>query len=440
MKYLGWFILLLMAAAPAAAEQWVVRADMWGVSAYYTLNVKRAGEAWTGDLDGGAIRGRLDGDRVSFSVLSGHDNGAVFTGRVIDARMEGFATFPDRNGGDGATTKHRFSAWLVPERAPGGPHTHRYEPGDFSHGWDADRAPVMVIWPGDTVVTETIDSGGLGKHGETRSLFGNPQTGPFFIAGAEPGDTLVIRLISLIPNRDYADSLAEIVNRARSTGIERNSDQLGQPVRWTIDRDAGLARPTNASGALDRLEIPLRPMLGGLGVAPGFGWPALSTGDTGHYGGNMDFSEVVAGNTIYLPGQRPGALLYLGDAHAVQGDGETTQFALETSMDVMFSVALIKQSSLPVPRIESRDEIMVLGQAGTMEDALKIATGGMVAWLRTDYGLTLSQAAQLMGVGIEYRIANLAGRNVGIAAKIKKALLPPSRLKLSVGTTVSAPE
>lgn len=432
MRTLVCFILLLTIATPAAAEQWIVRADMWGVSAYYTLNVERTDNNWVGDLDGGEIRGTADEDRITFSVRSGHDSGAVFTGRIVEDRMSGFATFPDRNGGEGATTRHEFSAWRVPERAPGGVQTHRYDPSDFSHTWNPDREPVLVIWPGDTVITETIDSGGIDSNGNTQSLFGNPQTGPFFIAGAEPGDTLAIRIISLTPNRDYADSLDHIVQRVRGPQLTSDSEQIGRFVRWNIDREAGVARPANVSDALAELEVPLRPMLGGLGVAPSFGWPAISTGDTGHFGGNMDFSEVVAGNTVYLQVQRPGALLYLGDAHAAQGDGETTQFALETSMDVVFSVSLIKQSATPMPRVESPDAIMVLGQAGTMEDALQIATGGMVSWLRTDYGLTLSDSAQLMGAAIEYRIANLAGRNIGIAAIIDKSLLPESQNTLTL--------
>jgi acetamidase/formamidase len=139
----------------------------------------------------------------------------------------------------------------------------------------------------------------------------------------------------------------------------------------------------------------------------------------------MDFNEVVEGNIVYLPVQQPGALLYLGDAHALQGDGETTQYALETSMDVEFSVALIKGKRIAGPRVESPDEIMVLGQAGSLDEALKSASTGMILWLQQDYGLSLSQAAQLLGVAMRYSVPNLAGRSVGVAARLNKALLPP---------------
>jgi acetamidase/formamidase len=164
-------------------------------------------------------------------------------------------------------------------------------------------------------------------------------------------------------------------------------------------------------------------MLGGLAVAPPDG-PAVSTGDTGRFGGNMDFNEVVEGHTVYLPVQQPGALLYLGDAHALQGDGETSQYALETSMDVEFTVELIKGKAIGMPRVESPTQIMTLGQAGSLDDALRAATAGMAHWLQKEYGLSLSDSAIVLGSAVQYSVANLAGRSVGVAAKINKSLLP----------------
>lgn len=171
--------------------------------------------------------------------------------------------------------------------------------------------------------------------------------------------------------------------------------------------------------------MPVRPMLGGLALASGFGSPPLSTGDTGRAGGNMDFPEVIEGNKVWLPVLQPGGLLYLGDAHARQGDGETSQYALETSMDVEFSVELIKGKSVPMPRVESPSELMVLGQAGSLDEALKQASTGLIQWLRLDYGLSLSEAAQVLGSAVRFSVPNLAGRSVGVAARIDKALLPP---------------
>lgn len=261
----------------------------------------------------------------------------------------------------------------------------------------------------------------------------NPQTGPFFVAGANPGDTLVVHIRRLKLNRDYADSLDTIVARALGSALVPAAGELGKPVRWKLDRAAGRASPIGATGALSKFSVPVRPMLGGLAVAPGFWFPPIGTGDTGRYGGNMDFPEIIEGNTVYFAVQQPGALLYLGDAHALQGDGETSQYGLETSMDVTFSVDVIKGKAINTPRVESPAQIMVLGQAGSLDEALKAASTGLVQWLQQDYGLTLSQAGQVLGSSVRYNVPNLAGRSVGVAARLDKTILPPSQQKVSVG-------
>jgi amidase len=235
---------------------------------------------------------------------------------------------------------------------------------------------------------------------------------------------VIVHIKRLRLNRDWADSLDTIVGRALGSSLVPEAKALGKAVRWRLDRAAGHATPEGATGAFKDLRVPLRPMLGGLALASGFGAPPLSTGDTGRAGGNMDFPEIVDGNNVYLPVLQPGGLLYLGDAHARQGDGETSQYALETSMDVEFSVELIKRKSVPMPRVESPTELMVLGQAGSLDEALKQASTGLIQWLRQDYGLSLSEAAQVMGVAVRFTVPNLAGRSVGVAAKIDKALLP----------------
>jgi acetamidase/formamidase len=255
---------------------------------------------------------------------------------------------------------------------------------------------------------------------------------------AQPGDTLAVKLIRVRLNRDFADSLDDIVGRIRTTGLAARTSELGKRVRWKLDLQRGTASPEDAS-VLRGFSVPVHPMLGGLALAPGFGAAPLSTGDTGRSGGNMDFNEVVEGNTVYLPVQRPGALLYLGDAHALQGDGETTQWALETSMDVEFQVEVIKGRSIQMPRVESPARIMVLGQAGSLDDALRQATDGMVRWLQQDYKLSLSECAQVLGTAVRYSVANLAGRSVGVAAMIDKSVLSPLAQRARVDSTPPAP-
>lgn len=420
-----------LAALAATTQHWLVATDLWGTQAYATLELSRDGDRLSGTLDGDALQGMASADTLRFTARDSKGETYTYEGRVTGARLSGEADWPDSNHA-GVRIRHRFSARLLPERPAGGPRQYRFEPRDFSNLFTADREPVLTIWPGDTVHTRTIDSGGVDEHGVTRALFGNPQTGPFFVSGAEPGDTLVVHLVKLTPNRDWADSLDTIVGRALGSSLAGRAGDLGKPVRWTLDRQAGIARPDGAKGALKNFAVPLRPMLGGLGLAPGFGSAPMSTGDTGRSGGNMDFPEVAEGAAVYLPVQQPGALLYLGDAHALQGDGETSQYALETSMDVSLRVELIKGRALPMPLVESATEIMALGQAGSLDDALKAASTGLVRWLEQDYGLTLSEAAQVLGSAVRYSVPNLAGRSVGVAARVPKALLPPRKFDASL--------
>jgi amidase len=410
------------AAQAAPPQTWIVTLDLWGNRTHQTLTLREDGATLDGDLDGDKVTGSRSGNALTFSALGQNGDRYLFGARVDGALMHGSADFPDTNNAQ-ARARHTFSARRVPQRPPGPARRIVFAPSDYANTFSAERMPVLTIWPGDSVATTTVDSGGVDEKGVTRALYGNPQTGPFFVAGAVPGDTLAVHLKRLRLNRDYADSLDSIVGRAQTGALAARASALGKPVRWQLDRARGLARPENPGPALRDFALPVRPMLGGLAVAPGDG-PPVSTGDTGRFGGNMDFNEVVEGNTVYLPVQQPGALLYLGDAHALQGDGETAQYGLETSMEVEFSVELIKGTAINMPRVESPTRIMTLGQAGSLDDALRAATGGMVQWLQQDYGLSLSEAAQVLGSAVQYTVANLAGRSVGVAAKLDKAMLP----------------
>jgi len=418
MRPLIFLFLLFAATAARAQETWLLQVDRWGTLSAMTLHLEDAGGRLGGTLDGDALEGRRSGDEIAFSVTDRQGRRYAYSGRVDGQGMHGSADFPDTNDSQ-ARARHTFHARRLPARASNAPQRHEYVPLDYTNEFSATRAPVLTIWPGDSVHTKTIDSGGVDERGITRALYGNPQTGPFFVMGAEPGDTLVIRLHRLRLNRDWADSLDALVGRVQTTSLAARATALGKPVRWKLDRVRGLASPDKAGPGLAGFTVPVRPMLGGLAVAPPSG-PGVSTGDTGHFGGNMDFNEVVAGNTVYLPVQQPGALLYLGDAHALQGDGEISQFALETSMDVEFSVELVKGKAIPMPRIESPTHIMTLGQAGSLDEAVKVATAGMTLWLQHEYGLSLQEAAIVLGSTVEYSVANLAGRSVGIAAKLDK--------------------
>ena len=423
LRYAMLLIFLVPCLATAANEEhWLLQVDRWGNRSYQTLSLTVNGNSISGKLDGDQLAGTRTAKGITFTVTDADKANYSYTGAVNKDAMQGMADFPDTNNPQ-ARASHTFSARRIPDRPAGAARQYDFQPTDYSNEFDPHRLPVLTIWPGDTVHTKTIDSGGVDENGITKALYGNPQTGPFFVGTAEPGDTLVIHLKRLRLNRDYADSLDSIVGRAMGTALAAKATNLGQPIRWKLDRERGLASPEKPTEGLRNLSLPVRPMLGGLAVAPGNGSPPISTGDTGRFGGNMDFNEVVEGNTVYLTVQQPGALLYLGDAHALQGDGETSQYALETSMDVEFTVDVVKGKSVNTPRVESPTQIMVLGQAGSLDDALRVATSGMVQWLQQDYGLNLSECAQILGSAIHFSIPNLAGRSVGVAAKLDKTVL-----------------
>ena len=137
----------------------------------------------------------------------------------------------------------------------------------------------------------------------------------------------------------------------------------------------------------------------------------------------MDFNEIVEGATIYLPVSVPGAMLYFGDGHAMQGDGELNGNALETSMDVEISVDVIAKKRISGPRVESSTHIMAMALEGSIDEAFRNATARMATWLEEDYKLTPSEIAQVLGTSAEYRVSEVADRNAGVVIKISKERL-----------------
>jgi len=283
----------------------------------------------------------------------------------------------------------------------------------------------MRIWPGDVVRTRTVDAAGVDEKGKTRVMGGNPQTGPFYVEGAMPGDVIAVHLRKLRLNRSTAISDDGLVDRAiTSDYATAHKDNDFTSVVWSLDREKGLASPAKPLEHHKGLAVPVRPMLGCVGVAPGAGAAPIRTGDSGRIGGNMDFSEIREGATVYLAVGQPGALLYVGDGHALQGDGELNGNALETSLDVELSVDVLREKRIAGPRVENAEYLMAMGLSGSLDDAFRQAGSALSDWLQQDYKLTSKEAAVLLGAVIEYQISEVADRNVGVVAKIRKKYLP----------------
>jgi acetamidase/formamidase len=194
-------------------------------------------------------------------------------------------------------------------------------------------------------------------------------------------------------------------------------------AEWQIDKKRATATLIKPFPGLDHLEIPLAPMLGCFGVAPS-GGQAISTATSAEHGGNMDYRGFVAGATVYFPVFVPGALFHLGDGHATQGDGEIVGTGIEISMDVQFSVGVIKGKRIDWPRGENADYIFSVGNARPLDQALQHATTEMLRWLKQDYGLDDTSSSLLLGQTVEYDLANVFDPAYTMVCKVRKSFLP----------------
>jgi amidase len=307
--------------------------------------------------------------------------------------------------------------------ATGWAETHRFEPKEFYNTFSGAHTPALRIKPGDHVVTYTIDASGVDSKGVQRGRGPNPETGPFYIEGAEPGDTLVVHILRLETNRATGYSASLLAPYTADPGFLR-AEALRDPKRasWRIDKQKGIAYLDPGEFKGPRIELPLRPMLGCIGTAPP-NKAAIPTGYPDNFGGNMDYNGMGAGVTVMLPVFEPGALLFLGDGHARQGDGEVVGSAIETSLDVEFSVDLMKGKKINWPRLENQDFIMVLGSSRALNEALQHATTELMRWLMESYGFDERGASLLMGQGMEYEISNVVDPEFTIVAKMRKSYL-----------------
>src|SRR3984885_1461999 len=409
---------------PAISGRWVVAADFYGTPITFSLELHEQGGKLTGNFAGDKLEGSLSGDSVHFLAKDEQGGTEECKATVRGDTISGNVIFTD--AGDPAHPEsHKFTAALVPRRRTGAPQRFEFVPTTFYRQFSAQNKPVLTISPGDTIHTTTVDAGGTDEKGVARILGGNPETGPFYIETAAPGDTLVVHFTKVRLNRDWAISDDGIVDRGVDSGLAVKMKDGFKNVRWHLDLQRGVATPEKPGEHMARYTVPLRPMLGCVAVAPGSAQAPPGTGDSGRWGGNMDFNEIVEGATIYLPVSVPGALLYVGDAHAAQGDGELNGNALETSMDVEFTVDVVPGRRTPAPRVESATRIMAMGLAGSLDDAFRAATANMAQWLTDDYKLTPSEIAEVLGTAAEYKVSEVADRNAGIVLKIDKERLQP---------------
>lgn len=306
---------------------------------------------------------------------------------------------------------------------------------------DADRStlvhtfggvePVVQLRPGTVVRTWTRDCF-AGAVRSTSDLVSqvcdprwlNPQTGPFFVEGAEPGDTLAVHFLSIEPreSRGFSTTVPLFGALTATTSTAMLHEPLAERT-WVyeLDRTERLVRYQALDSAFT-VDLPLDPMHGTVGVAPALG-EVRSSLTPGSWGGNMDTPEMRTGTTCYLGVNVEGALLSLGDGHARQGEGETCGVAVECAMDTVFVVDLLKGAPTAWPRLEDDHHLMTTGSARPLEDAFRIAHTELVRWTAELLQLSELDAYQLVSQTALTPIANVVDTDYTVVAKLPKAVL-----------------
>jgi acetamidase/formamidase len=259
--------------------------------------------------------------------------------------------------------------------------------------------------------------------------------GPFYIEGADYGDALEVHLDKVRLNRDWGYTSYRLSPAILNSGEELypnvyEMDAL-RPKRadlipWDLDLERGVASPRllPGQGSASKFNIPVRPMLGCIGVAPP-GEEVWTSGPSSTHGGNMDYNDVVEGATIFFPIYHRGAYFYIGDGHAVQADGEGLGNGVETSLDVQFTVKVHKGKRLSIPRLINDEYIVSIGSQpefrSSMDFGVRMANSDMIRWLTSEYGLTHPEAHLLMGTVAQHKIVTYFGT---IATLIPRKYLP----------------
>jgi acetamidase/formamidase len=304
--------------------------------------------------------------------------------------------------------------------------THRLEPepGTTAHVFSRAHAAVLTIDPGDTVTVRSLDAGGYlarqNSPGEVQpKMFPNARghclTGPIAVRGAQPGDMLALRLVALRP-----DEWGWTVAGALDTPVTRRLGLADGPpawLLWELDADAG-------KGTADRGFVrALAPFLGVMGLAPAEAGEHSTIPPRAASGGNIDCRELVAGSTLFLPVSVPGALLYLGDGHAAQGDGEVGGTAIECPMTTEAVVDLVTGRPLASIHAETPAGRITFGFDADLNVAMGDALDAMVRWMQVIFTLDQGTALALASTCVDLRVTQVANQTWGVHAVLPDGVI-----------------
>ncbi|MDQ2899997.1 MAG: acetamidase/formamidase family protein [Acidobacteriota bacterium] len=308
--------------------------------------------------------------------------------------------------------------------------THEIYPDRHSRVFSARVEPVLRIHSGETVITKTWDSGGQDykgvRHLQQPYVYpetGNPLMGPFYIEEADRGDALEVHLDRVRLNRNWGytayrlspDILtsgaaeAQYKNFYKMDAVRPGSATL---IPWDLDLTRKVANPRLLESSGYKFDLPVKPMLGCIGVATP-GDEVLTSGPADSHGGNMDYNDIGEGATLFFPVYHKGAYFYLGDGHALQGDGEGLGTGIETSLDVQFTVTVHKGKNLSMPRLINDEYLISIGSQpefhSNTDYAIRISNADMLRWLTADYKLSAPEANLLMGMVVQHKIVTYFG-------------------------------
>ncbi|MBI1877614.1 MAG: acetamidase/formamidase family protein [Chloroflexi bacterium] len=316
---------------------------------------------------------------------------------------------------------------------------HHLEPQRYYYTFGPGE-PTLRVRSGDTVVAETRDAFGydaqrnplpnsLKQHVPGTTLReSNPLVGPVYVEDAKAGDLLAVHIRRIRLNRNFALSrqnayLGSLTGEGPGHRLLYNDPV---PMIWSewqldLDRHVGILELPNSR--LKRVEVPLQPFIGSIGVAPRFGRVEMSL-TPGEFGGNMDCPDTAEGTILYLPVWVDGAYLLFGDVHALQGDGELNGVALEVTAEVTLDIEVRHGIEAEWPRLEDATHIMVAGSTRPLDDCVRLAQIELLRWLVAEYGFQREEAWQLNSQVGTMRIGNFVDPLYTVVAKFPKAYLP----------------
>ena len=283
------------------------------------------------------------------------------------------------------------------------PRHHHLDPHVF-HNTRGAHSPAITIHPGDTITVETIDAHGYDANDTRRAPEPNPMSGPIALDGAEPGDALGVSIVDIALTRNTGWTRSSLAHNVVDPAYVPTLPDRAKST-WSIDRTTRRVSPQDPPASLAGWSLPCDPMIGCFGVAPA-GGEAISTATSGPHGGNMDWRGFKPGTTVWFPVAVPGALFFLGDGHALQGDGEISGTGVETSCLMTVTLSLRKRWPIAWPRGEDGNGRFTVGNARPLDQALQHATTEMSRWLAEDGhdGVAISH---ILGQAVRYEIANV---------------------------------